>query len=297
MAKIHLAIRGNDKYSIEVIDTLKCLGGKNTYNLMGCMSDIDSEEGEPRYYYIEDSKDIVYCHGKPADKRSMSLDEFNGRWPYRPGDFIILKEDDREYEIEKMEWDNDEVKYTLIITSTGRKKVFAYEILRSADEPIVEKIKFDGSSYSSKVKLDLGEDYNIVWENGEPYVVRKNVSLPGTYEECCRIMGIDSRITVGFENITSTTKIPDGWKETYLNAFEAVSRLIICRDAYWKKLAYTPKWENKNETKYIVLYDAGNFKTSIGWTTSRLLVFPTDTARDTFVNNFKYLIDASKIFL
>ena len=89
---------------------------------------------------------------------------------------------------------------------------------------------------------------------------------PTTYEECCKVLGIDEEMIV-----------QDGWyKHSFIRDFY---KLLICRDAYWKIAGnWKPDYENIHQEK---------------WGTVRKfsLPFPTKKILDTFNENFKDLIE------
>ncbi len=125
---------------------------------------------------------------------------------------------------------------------------------------------------------------------------------PKTYEECCKILGVDPDNFLSIRNIHRY----DGEEETVkyerdlLEKFDSLWVLLICRDAYWKIAGdemgigkpWEPDWNDVkqyqygfyNEVKYTIINPA-------------ILVFPTEEMRDVFYENFKEEIEKCKELL
>lgn len=134
------------------------------------------------------------------------------------------------------------------------------------------------------------KDRELIQENGKLFVVKKKLTYPKTYEECCKIT----------EDIADSSLTCFACK--LLNDFQ---KLLLCRDAYWEIAGeqmgigkpWEPNWDDENEYKYglfrlrnIIYKDS----TSIIPT---LLIFPTKEMRDVFYENFKHLIEQCKELL
>lgn len=90
-------------------------------------------------------------------------------------------------------------------------------------QPIILKnIIFSNKNYIDKVELCLGDDYEIVVEDGKTFVQRKKPKYPTTYEECCRVLNVWYKDDVAYVA---------GYQNKSLSNFQ---KLLICRDAYWK---------------------------------------------------------------
>ena len=129
---------------------------------------------------------------------------------------------------------------------------------------------------------------------------------PKTYEECCKILGVDP------DNFLTITNCYDGEVETtdyerdLLSKFASLWVLHICRDAYWKLAGekmglgkpWEPDWKNPNHDSYptITRCDGRVIKTTI-YIHDCPLAFPTSEMRDAFYENFKELIERCKELL
>ena len=116
---------------------------------------------------------------------------------------------------------------------------------------------------------------------------------PKTYEECCKILGIEDR-----ENGYC------GYEYELLGEFQ---KLYICRDAYWKIAGeqmgldkpWKPDWgENDGGYRYCIRNQSNKIVLSNEWLGENyILSFPTAEMRDAFYENFKELIDKCKELL
>lgn len=135
-----------------------------------------------------------------------------------------------------------------------------------------------------KTELVLGDDFEIKVENDKTFVVRKQPQYPKTYEECCKILGLEDSIIEGCL----------GYEYKLLNAFQ---KLLLCRDAYWKIAGdWKPNFSNDDKNFMIACY-YGKIYTTLVTNYNRVLVFPTEEMRDAFYENFKELIEECKELL
>ena len=142
------------------------------------------------------------------------------------------------------------------------------------------------------------ESSNII--NATKIILEKKEKYPKTYEECCKILGVNS------DNFLTITNYYDGEVETtnyergLLNNIAALWYLLICRDAYWK-IADDWKEKRKEESRRYVIDSTLSGKvekcTMIDCTANDLLDFPTKEMRDVFYENFKELIERCKELL
>ena len=145
--------------------------------------------------------------------------------------------------------------------------------------------------------LPCPEGYIFKDENGNEILTskiileKKKKEYPKTYEECCKVLGID---TLGHS--------ADGYKWEILSTFQ---NLLICRDAYWKiageEMGLGKPWEpDYTKDRYIIcrLEDKilKGYRIS-GLVEHFILEFPTEKMRDAFYENFKELIESVKELL
>lgn len=153
------------------------------------------------------------------------------------------------------------------------------EISKDVPNKICRIFIFD-EDYQDKVEICLGNDYEIVVENGRTFVQRKKPKYPTTYEECCQHLGCDDKLSTG-----------------KLVLFQ---QLINARNAYWKiageEMGLGKPWKFENPSKHYVFtieYSGGNviLNAVVDSMQNRILVFPTEEMRDAFYENFKDLIE------
>ena len=163
----------------------------------------------------------------------------------------------------------------------------------------------NASSRNRKTELTLLDGYEFRDENGNVINAQKIVlekkkkEYPKTYEECCKVLGIE-----GNSLLISTKHITD-YERALGNLMGRLHGLIICRDAYWKiageEMGLGKPWEPDwldDDTKKCVITSAKVFETfgGLGYI-NYILTFPTKEMRDAFYENFKDLIEKCKELL
>lgn len=153
-------------------------------------------------------------------------------------------------------------------------------------KPVVfENIVFPNENYADKVELCLGDDYEIVVEDGKTFVQRKK-QYPKTYEECCRVLNVWYKDDVAYIA---------GYQNKLLSNFQ---KLLICRDAYWKLADnWKPNWNNYADYVYTIKYNGTHIRLYNYTQEYAILAFPTEEMRDAFFENFKDLIESCKELL
>ena len=255
--------------------------GKELHKLLERLGGIDAGYVQcscvTGYYYINREG---YIEGSTAiplymemEKRViMTLEEFERKYPYKVGD-----------KVSKSVFDAN-AQCCYISNKIIKKETMQKEIL-TIDFTKDQKI-------ADKVEVILG-DYEFVLKDGKTYFIKKQPKYPKTYEECCKVMGIDSTIhhTIGTHF-------------RYRDTIEHFIKLLICRDAYWKlageELSLGKPWEPSDSDyitgRYCIFVNRGNI---ICDTPAQdcILTFPTEEMRDTFYENFKETIKQCLILL
>ena len=304
----NLGIIGHPTRYKEVIEILEMLGGRNESHYSGNLT--------TWVYGIEEDGTIdwVEC-GK-----SLTLEKFLEKFPYKVGDKVVRRDSTScatVYVIEKMRWNNSCVEYTIrpLYDPYSSGVDFAENLRPYKEEPMdgeltcdekmclklealipeTGKIVFCAES-PHETELVLGDNFEVKVEDGKTYVVRKLSRFPKTYEECCKVLGVDSVIN---DN--------RGYRWELLCSLQ---KLLVCRDAYWKiageqmgldKTWYPDYIEESYEqgcpVKYVIYYTGTNITKERKCTPSYLLSFPTKEMRDAFYENFKELIELVKELL
>ena len=163
---------------------------------------------------------------------------------------------------------------------------------------IIDKFKYTKVSINSefcddKVELVISPDFELKQEGNKWFAVKKKKEYPKTYEECLNVLGYDDRETYCILHTGANERL-----------FEALYRLKVCRDAYWKiageEMGLGKPWEPDFRgvtTSYVITVESGKFLKS--WTTKKqvILAFPTEEMRDAFYENFKSEIESCKELL
>ena len=152
------------------------------------------------------------------------------------------------------------------------------------------------------------DKFELKIREGKYYAIRKKLQYPKTYEECCKILDFcgDYFLTT-YDNNSNPSIISN-----ILNSINVLTKLLICRDAYWKIAGeqmslgkpWEPDWKNSEERRYSIVNIEGDINlpetTLTKWilkVTNKILVFPTEEMRDVFYEHFKDLIEQCKELL
>lgn len=135
--------------------------------------------------------------------------------------------------------------------------------------------------------------------------VKKKPNFPTTYKECCEILNIPELELVYNTDYSTLNLSTYEWKK--LNAYNALHKLRVCRDAYWKIAgeqmrlgkSWEPDFTNFEEDRY-GLYTSENkivLDSYGGGDVNVILTFPTEEMRDFFYENFLLTIEQAKELL
>ena len=135
---------------------------------------------------------------------------------------------------------------------------------------------------------------SLTVKNGKYYAIRKKLQYPKTYEECAVVMGVGLWHTLWGEYSTE-------YEERTEYLIDALIRLKVCRDTYWKiygeENGLGKPWEPTTETVYCISRSDNVIKCSYRGGKSNILEFPTEEMRDAFYENFKEEIESCKELL
>ena len=157
----------------------------------------------------------------------------------------------------------------------------------------INGILFSNENYADKVELCLGDDYEIVVEDGRTFVQKKKPKYPKNYEECCDVLKIpkDERYI--------DIDVP----LSYNDLLYKFTELLICRNAYWKIAGeqmdkpWEPIWDYNQPDKYLLLNVKNSIHKDFRSLESAIFAFPTEEMLDAFYENFKDLIEKCKELL
>jgi hypothetical protein len=292
-----LAIIGHKTRGKEVIEILEMLGGRNLHNYS---ADCDS-----LCFYISKETNIIYYDWvrdccEDEDVLVFTLEKFLEKFPYKSGDKVQHKgaiSCGSVFEVEKMRWEENTVKYTLRLFGCNYKtSTLSAEYLQPYKEETMEEdsilnqlIKYFKNTPRDVIEKEWHEydKYNEIGPTVKEYLESINKSkYPKTYDECVNM----------FNN---TVEALDYKKIRDLN------ELIYCRNTYWKIAGeqmglgkpWEPNWLNEEQDKF-VLYTHNNVICSNRFVFGHnVFAFPTAEMRDAFYENFKKLIEACKELL
>lgn len=143
------------------------------------------------------------------------------------------------------------------------------QVIDSLAQQVIDKFDIiPNESWNDKVELNISDKYELVNENGKVFLVKKKPMLPTSVSECDALI----------EDKTSIDYIMSKLRE-----------LIVCRNAYWKLLDWSPNLLDQT-TKYTI-ENHHMFLTKAATTNDNtLLMFPTEESRDFFYETFNDLL-------
>ena len=178
------------------------------------------------------------------------------------------------------------------------------------EEILIEKVDDNGLPFnewlSHKGAFHVPEDYVLKDENGNVINVQKIVlekkkkEYPKTYEECCKVFGLNHYLGLSWNSYDVYSGVITCLHERIADIakkLESLSKLLICRDAYWKIAGDEMGLEKPWEPDYTCLTDVRyGLYYALCYTLANphLFVFPTEEMRNQFYENFKELIENCK---
>ena len=188
------------------------------------------------------------------------------------------------------------------------KEPFAYHnaINNTVDIEIKQENKEDMKANKKTMLVPDGWEFDRIDESGNIVLREKKEELPKAWEDCLReidkvevlnctadIMKIDIN---GCKEIDhhNRSMLPRGMGNPML----ALCQLLVCRNAWWKRLGWKPDWNDRKSLKHCIHSD-GFITTDITQhsTFPRILAFPTEDTAIEFRNTFKDLIEEAKELL
>lgn len=279
MKELNFGIKGSVDKGDFIINWLESLGGENIKSLTGtntgCIYSIDLE-----------TKEIVSCFDNEISQEQFckiyTVEDFKSEYPFKIGDEI------RFYncieEIVGVRWDS------FLCDMIYTAKSGAERSLNPKDK-IINKIDFTEGHYDNEVELILAENQEAIIENGKVKVIKK--LYPYTFKECCEIMGVH----VSGELLYDSDEDLTPYENSLVDGLDALRKLIICRDAYWKCSDITLE---DNPVLYAICWDSiadKMIKKTYHEPLNKLLAFPKEDMRDIFARKFEDLIEKCKYFL
>ena len=232
---------------------------------------------------------------------------------YKIGDIVGVysyEPDIRAVRIEEVRWDGSSYSYKVHLD--GEEKWIygvdiAYEV-ETYNSSAAYSPKPSSNSFVDDVpdnEINLPEGYVFKDENGNVInttkitIEKKKKEYPKTYEECCKILDFCGEYF--FTTYEDGIHFPGEENNIYqiLKSTSILTKLLICRDAYWKiageEMELGKNWEpNYNDfNKAFSMYClCGKFGLSV--INPLQFVFPSKEMRDEFAENFKKDIEFCK---
>ena len=168
-------------------------------------------------------------------------------------------------------------------------------------------------SLEKEMEWNLPDGYIFKDENGNVInatkivLEKKKKEYPKTYEECCKVFGLNHYLGISWNSYDVYSGAIDSLSEQIediAKKLEVLSKLLLCRAAYWKiagdEMGLGKPWE-PNEADYVtgrycIFVHRGNIICSTP-AEDCPLTFPTEEMRDAFKENFDPDIEICKEFL
>lgn len=280
MKELNFGIKGSEDKGDFIINWLETLGGENIKSLtgtnIGCIYSIDLE-----------TKEIVSCFDNEISQEQFckiyTVEDFKSEYPFSRGDKIQFQNGLVE-EIVKVRWD------TILGDLVFLSKSGLERTLNSKDK-VINKIDLTDNNYDNEVELILAENQEAIIENGKVKVIKK--LYPYTFKECCEIMGVHVSGELLYDSDDDLTP----YENALVDGLDALRKLIICRDAYWKSSDISLE---ESPVLYAICWDCVDdkiIKKTYNEHLNKLLTFPKEEMRDTFARKFEHLIENCKCFL
>ena len=192
------------------------------------------------------------------------------------------------------------------------KQTFAYynAINNTVDIEVKQqnKNKEDMETNEKTMTVPEGWEFDHLDERGNIVLKEKKKELPKTWLKClCSINDMelieeDSEIyKCSISELSDDGRLfgdsdrnmlPQGLGKPML----ALCQLLVCRNAWWKRLGWKPDWDDGNN-KFTIIYSCGTVCCDCNKRCSRILAFPTSEVRDLFLYTFRDLIEEAKNML
>lgn len=299
-----LAIKGHKTRGKEVIEILEMLGGKDINDFSGECSNM--------IYTIKscDYGEIIHmCYGTDGCK-VFTLEEFLEKFPYKVGDKALMFYN--KCTIIEAEWDGSigEVVYTIkldtsdeyVTTKLSNQLQPCKEEINTMDHTTEINLNHPCFEGCNEIELIIPKGWEFKRKDNKMFGVRKQPQYPKTYEECCKIMGINPNYEICIHEQNTDGKLSNiEYSQNMLKILDAFKKLLICRDAYWKiageEMGLDKPWEPDyldDGLKHCIDFSenrTGNLISINHTTYYHILVFPSKKITEIFAENFIYLIN------
>lgn len=278
-------------------------------------------------YFINGNK-IIECYEYLIDQSSyykiMTLEEFQTKFPFKPGDQVIIEGDEDLQSIpvykikEGLIWDSEheEVVYQLdhVVRRLTTLAAASELILYTPDKDEETTGKYNIEKYlkvwketEQGLEVVVNDKFELKEVDGKFYLTEKRIEYPKTYKECCEVLGIEEDLRFVYEDIDDNHINPariSNYRIRNLDLYHNFEKLRICRDAYWKiagdEMGLGKPWEpdyKDDSDKYTITAAENEIYTDVSYIFNYVLIFPTEEMREAFYQNFRELIEKCKILI
>ena len=154
-----------------------------------------------------------------------------------------------------------------------------------------------------KQTIEIPEGFELKKVSDTEYqIVKKEVKLPNTWKEFCKIYKVTEEERY-ITSISTFNPAPGGSSrhpmfsknllpnEEYAEAMRALCQLIQLRDCY--RQGWKPNWADNIFNKYCISFDSNDCVQINSASLCRIFSFQSEEIRDKFFNNFRDLIETA----
>ena len=216
-------------------------------------------------------------------------------------------------------WTDDMIEGKMNISKLGtaanpvEPKLNANCLTREKVDGLATKIDKELPSGNQNV-WELPDGYQFVDEDGNVInatkiaLEKKKTEYPKTYEECCKVFGLNHYLGISWNSYDVYSGAIDCLSEQIediAKKLEVLSKLLLCRAAYWKiagkEMGLGKPWEpDWREERYIIYWNQdiiiGGYREA-GCVEHHIFEFPTEEMRDQFKENFNKELEICKELL
>ena len=257
----------------------------------------DCDFGNDLLYYCVDCNGTFFTrlYDKLSDKYDVQyaftvfndVDEFLEQYPILCGSTVITKGGTVETVL-ACKWQRCAPSY-YINPELGYVRYNELELYYNENREVAEDVEdaevlvteiIPDTNWDEVVEVNLGNEYEVVQENGKTFIKRIRPKFPKTINECVDL----------FHSRMDDVSIISNYENMQEELSSNIKKLMYCRDAYWTVLNWVPNLDDDAE-KFVI--QNVNHKVDFSTTThiNKFLMFPDVYSRNLFYDNFKELID------
>lgn len=167
--------------------------------------------------------------------------------------------------------------------STGQLQSVDEKEINGIINQILEDPILLNRSDPEKMQLIVKDGYELKIIDDIPYIIKKEIQWPTSYEECCKILHIPA----------DETYISVDLPLDFNKSIASFTVLLICRNAY-RELDDNWKSDSVDQVKYAITYKNKEIHYELCTGNDKVFSFSSIEVCEKFYNNFGVLFDNCK---